>query len=67
MHARPFSPLMFIEQDPQMPSRQDLHGKEETRSPADGKGVVDVVLDVEQSVQEHVVASRWGGRAASTC
>ena len=29
--------------------------------------LVDVVLDVEQSVQEHVVASRWGGRAASTC
>ena len=26
MHARPFSPLMFIEQEPQMPSRHDLHG-----------------------------------------
>ena len=39
----------------------------ETRPPADGEGVVDVVLDVEQGVQEHVVAPRWGGRAASTC
>ena len=58
--ANPFSPLMFMAQEPQIPSRHDLEtDRTNTALPSEGKRRVGVVLDLEQSIQNHRSTTRY--------
>ena len=54
--AKPFSPLMFIAQEPQIPSRQDLldkYEKEYFNIPSERESGIDVILNLEKSIENH--------------
>ena len=58
--AKPFSPLMFMAQEPQIPSRQDLldeYEKEYFNIPSERESGIDVILNLEKSIENHGTAT----------
>ena len=61
--AKPFSPLMFIAQEPQIPSRQDLLDKTiniiviKQFLPSERESGILLVLNLEKSIENHGTAT----------